>query len=420
MTTAERFSSYILPTYGRFPIVPTKARGSYLWDENGKEYLDFCTGIAVCSLGHCHPALTQAIQEQAATLMHCSNLYEIPQQGELAEMIVEEFVELPGKIFFSNSGAEANDGLIKLARRFGLNTPDQDGEPRFEMITCQSSFHGRTLGAMSATAQPKIHEGFEPLLPGFRYAEFNQLESVKAQITAKTAAILIEPVQGEGGVHVATAEFLRGLKALCEEKNLLLFFDEVQCGFGRTGDLMGWRSIAPEVEPDGISWAKGMGGGFPIGCFWVNDRLTGTGNKQKSLSGLLSPGSHGSTYGGNPLACAAALAVLREIKGSKLPSQARALSSEIQKEITSWNHPSIEGVRGLGLLLGIGIRPDTLTLPEGCTAALFITKEALKEGLLLVPAGADTVRLLPPLTVSREEIAQALQILRKVLDSAQK
>ena len=272
MSTHDNFTQYVLPTYGRFPIVPEKAAGAYLWDDQGKKYLDFCTGIAVCSIGHCHPKLVSAIQDQAAKLMHCSNLYEIPQQAELAKRIVEDFVEIPGKVFFSNSGAEANEGLIKLARKFGVATPAADGAARTEVITFRNSFHGRTMATLTATGQDGIQEGFAPLLPGVNYAIYNDLESVKAQINDKTTAILLEPLQGEGGIIAATAEFLNGLSALCKEHNLLLMFDEVQAGFGRLGHNMAWRAIAPDVQPDAISWAKGLGGGFPIGAFWVNDR----------------------------------------------------------------------------------------------------------------------------------------------------
>src|ERR1035437_7602117 len=267
MTTAETFARYVLPTYGRYPLVPVRGAGARLWDDTGKCYLDFCTGIAVCSLGHCHPRLVKAIQDQAATLMHSSNLYQIPQQAELARVIVEDFVKLPGKVFFSNSGAEANDGLIKPARRFGHAKRQANGEPRYEVLTFSQSFHGRTLGSMAATGQTKIQEGFDPMLPGFRYMPFNDLAALEAAIRPETAAILLEPVQGEGGVNLATPEFVRGVAALCKQRDLLLLFDEVQAGFGRVGEPMAWRALAPEVVPDGISWAKGMGGGFPIGAF---------------------------------------------------------------------------------------------------------------------------------------------------------
>ena len=321
-------------------------------------------------------------------------------------------MQSPGKVFFSNSGAEANDGLIKLARRFGHANPQSSGEARYEVITCSRSFHGRTLGSMSATAQAKIHEGFDPLLPGFRYVPFNDLSALAEAITPATTAILFEPAQGEGGVHVATKEFIEGAAGLCREHDLLLLLDEVQCGFGRCGDLMGWRLIAPEVKPDGISWAKGMGGGFPIGSFWTSDRPTGDGTP---LSALLGPGSHGSTYGGNPLACAASHAVLSEIIEKDLSAHAANLGASIRETILGWNHPAVTEVRGLGLLIGIGLNGGQVEAAEGQTPALAVCLRALELGLLTVPAGPDTVRLLPPLNVGESEVSEALGTLKNAL-----
>ena len=414
MKTHDQFTNYVLPTYGRFPIVPDKAQGAYLWDSEGKKYLDFCTGIAVCSIGHCHPRLTRAIQEQAGKLMHCSNLYEIAEQGQLAQTIVEDFVETPGKIFFSNSGAEANEGLVKLARKFGTTKPNAQGTPRHEIITFGNSFHGRTMGSLSATGQPAIHQGFAPILEGMHYAEFNNLESVKALISDKTSAILLEPLQGEGGVHTATAEFLQGLEALCQEHDLLLMFDEVQAGFGRLGHNMAWKSIAPDVKADAISWAKGMGGGFPIGAFWISDRLIDT---DTTLSSQLGPKTHGSTYGGNPLACAASLAVLAEIKDAKLCDNVLAREAQIREAIAEWNDPAITELRGKGLLLGFALNAGVLNIPEGQTPALAVVLKLTELGMLTVPAGADTLRWLPPLNVSEEEVDQALALLKQALDA---
>ena len=418
MTTTEKHAQYILPTYGRLPLTPARAQGTELWGEDGKRYLDFCTGIAVCSIGHCHPRLTQAIQKQAETLMHCSNLYHIPAQADLAEIIVEDFVKIPGKVFFGNSGAEANDGLIKLARRFGHHKRAADGSARTDIITFGMSFHGRTLGGLSATGQASIQEGFSPILPGFSYANFNDIESVKSLITEHTCAILLEPVQGEGGVIVADPSFLTELKNLCQEHDLLLMFDEVQVGFGRLGTEMGWRAIAPDVEPDAISWAKGLGGGFPIGAFWASDRSTDSNNTP--LSTLLGSKSHGSTYGGNPLGCAAAHAVLSEIKESDLCDNAQRQETRIRETIMSWNSPAIEEVRGKGLLLGIGLNADAFTaIKEGLTPALHLMLKLTNLGLLTVAAGPSTLRLLPPLNVSAEEIDEALEILKNALASTE-
>ncbi len=413
MNTADLIQRHVLPTYGRFPLVPVRGEGCWLWDETGRRYLDFCTGIAVCSLGHCHPRVVEAIRRQAGKLLHVSNLYQIPQQAELAEEINTHHVRLPGKVFFSNSGAEANEGLIKSARRFGHQRPQADGSPRFEVITFSLSFHGRTLGSMSATAQAKIREGFDPPLPGFRYLPFNDVASLENGIRPETAAILLEPIQGEGGVNVATPEFLRAVVALCGKHDLLLLFDEVQAGFGRCGDPMAWRMIAPEIEPDGISWAKGMGGGVPIGSFWLSDRAIG--DDGTPLSSLMGPGSHGSTYGGNPLVCAASLAVLREIREKELAAHAILMETRIRETVRSWNLPVVEEVRGAGLLLGIRLDPARIPTSGGKTAALVVVSKLMERGLLVPPAGPHTFRMLPPLNVTGAEIDEALEIVRDAL-----
>ena len=413
MSTADIFQQHVLPTYGRFPMVPVRGEGCRLWDDAGNSYLDFCTGIAVCSLGHCHPRVVAAIREQAGKLLHVSNLYQIPQQAELAREINTHHVCLPGKVFFSNSGAEANDGLIKAARRFGHHRPQPDGSPRFEVITFLQSFHGRTLGSMAATGQTKIQEGFDPLLPGFRYLPYNDAAALAAAINPNTAAILLEPIQGEGGVNTATPEFLRSVAAICHQHDLLLLLDEVQTGFGRCGDPMAWRMIAPELTPDGISWAKGMGGGVPIGAFWLSDRTIDQAGTP--LSSLMGPGSHGSTYGGNPLVCAASLAVLQEIREQNLAANALLMEARIRQTIHAWQLPVIIEVRGLGLLLGVHLDPARIPTPAGKTPALVVVTKLMEHGLLLVPAGPHTIRLLPPLNVTTAEIDEALAILHRVL-----
>lgn len=413
MSTTDRFHQHVLPTYARAPLALTRGEGVRVWDEDGRRYLDFCSGIAVCSLGHCHPRLVEAIRAQAGTLIHVSNLYQIPLQAELAREVNEHHVRLPGKLFFSNSGAEANDGLIKSARRFGHARPQADGSPRYEVLTFRQSFHGRTLGSMAATGQAKVQEGFDPLLPGFRHLPFNDLAALEDAIRPETAAILLEPVQGEGGVHLATPEFLRGLARLREKHDLLLFFDEVQAGFGRCGDSMAWRTIAPELRPDGISWAKGMGGGVPIGAFWLSDRPLAEGGP--ALSSLMGPGSHGSTYGGNPLVCAASLAVLRELRESDLAANALRQEARVRETIGSWEQPCVTAIRGRGLLLGVGLDPECVATPDGLSPALALVAALRERGLLLPPAGPDTIRLLPPLNVTDDEIDEALSILREGL-----
>ena len=414
MTIPDLYAKQVLPTYGRFPLVPVRGAGCRIWDETGKSYLDFCMGIAVCSLGHCHPKLVEAIRRQAGELMHVSNLYQHPLQAQLAEEINEHHVRLPGKIFFSNSGAEANDGLIKAARRFGLKRPQPDGSQRYEVLTFLQSFHGRTLGAMAATGQAKIQEGFDPLLPGFRHLPFNDIATLEAAIRPETAAILLEPIQGEGGVNCATPEFLRAVAEACKKHDLLLFFDEVQAGFGRCGDAMAWRMIAPEIEPDGISWAKGMGGGMPIGAFWLSDRAIDP--DDTAVSSLLGPGSHGSTYGGNPLVCAASLAVLQEIREQELPMNAILQEVRIRETIRSWKLPVVTEVRGQGLLLGIALDPAHIPTPEGKTPALVVVNKLMERGLIVPPAGPNTFRLLPPLNVTDAEVDEALAIIRSVLE----
>ncbi|MCP5535603.1 MAG: acetylornithine/succinylornithine family transaminase [Akkermansiaceae bacterium] len=406
--------SYVLPTYANFPLTAVRGEGARLWDSEGKCYLDFCAGIATCSIGHCHPALSKAISEQASTLMHCSNLYQIPQQKELARTLVEDFTRIPGKVFFGNSGAEANDGMIKTARRFGHARPNAKGSPRYEVITFNSSFHGRTLGSMAATAQTKIQQGFDPMLPGFKYVPLNDLEALKSAITDITAGIMLEPIQGEGGVHEVTPEFLQGVAGLCQEHDLLLMLDEIQCGLGRTGTPMGWQAVCPELKPDTISWAKGLGGGFPIGAFYVSDRAIDA--KGTALSALMDAGSHGSTYGGNPLACSAALAVLTEIKSSGLWINAGHQEKRIRQAVTAWNHPAIDTIRGKGLLLGFALNRESMEVPDESPPAPHLCKALMANGLLTVPAGPDTLRWLPPLNVTDGEVDEALKILKNTLD----
>ena len=410
--------SHLLPTYGKFPLTVVRGDGCRVWDDAGKAYLDFCAGIATCSIGHCHPSLTETISNQAATLIHCSNLYHIEQQEQLARVLVEDVVKSPGKIFFSNSGAEANDGMIKTARKFGNTNPANNGAPRYEVITFSSSFHGRTLGSMAATAQKKIQSGFEPMLPGFKYVPFNDVDALRASISDHTIGIMLEPIQGEGGINEATPEFLRHIAALCKEHDLLLMLDEIQCGMGRTGTINGWQSICPELQPDTISWAKGMGGGFPIGAFYVSDRLIN--HESIELSSLMNAGSHGSTYGGNPLACAASLTVINTILENDLCGNASSQGKLIQNEIKAWQHHAIKNTRGKGLLLGIALNPKAFHPKEGVTPALELCLALMHNGLLTVPAGPDTLRLLPPLNVSASEVAEALKILKNTLDSHSK
>ncbi len=418
-STEALFHEYVLPTYGRFPLCLARGQGSRVWDEAGEEYLDFGAGIAVCSVGHAHPRVTSALLRQAETLGHTSNLYYTRPQGLLARKIVE-LVGVAGRCFFCNSGAEANEALYKLARRFGNLT--QPGR-RFEIVTFQNSFHGRTLGGIAATGQEKVRKGFEPLTPGFVQATFNDLASVEAAVTERTAAILLEPIQGESGVLPATPEFLRGLRKLCDERNLLLMFDEVQCGFGRTGDWCGWHSLGtPEIVPDAISWAKGMAGSFPMGAIWVRDRaITLADGQEARLGDLYGPGTHGTTFGGNPLGCMVALETFRIIEDEGLLANATAVGAYARESIQKLCSPWIEEARGVGLMIGIVLRAeafasDPVQRDNPRPPALLVVDRLQRAGLLAVPSGTHVVRWLPPLNVSRPEVYQALSILESVLN----
>ena len=400
-------SQYVLPNYGRYDVWPVRGEGPYVWDRDGKKYLDFAGGVAVCPLGHCPPTVVKAMTEQANTLIHVSNWYCIDKQAELARILVEECVQIPGKCFFCNSGAEANEGLLKLARKYGQQTGG-----RYEIITFTGSFHGRTFGAMTATAQEKIHGGFGPLPPGFVYSAFNDIAALEAAITDKTVAILMEPVQGESGVNAATPEFLRAAQRLCREKDLLLLLDEVQVGFGRAGEMAGWRSIIPgdEIQPDGISWAKAIGSGFPLGSFWVNDR--------RDLSKVLGPGTHGTTYGGSPLACAVGIATLRTILDENLCENARTRGAAISAAVRAWNHPLLKEIRQIGLFMGFELNTDAITAKsDGKPASIFLAQKLLDAGMMVTPAGPNVVRWLSPLNIREAHADEGLSIFKSVLDA---
>lgn len=392
-----------MPTYGRFDLALARGEGTRVWDEAGKAYLDFGAGIAVCSLGHAHPKLAKVLANQSSTLIHASNLYLTRPQGELAKLIAE-LVGLGGKTFFCNSGAEANEGLYKLARKFGAPTG------RHEIITFTNSFHGRTLGGISATGQEKVKMDFAPLVEGFVHVPFNDLNATEAAIHSKTVAILLEPVQGEGGINPATSEFLKRVRELCDKHDLLLMFDEVQCGFGRTGDWCAWRTIVSSgVEPDAVSWAKGIANGVPLGAFWAGTRLTAS----VPLCDLLGSGTHGTTYGGNPLVAAAGLAVLSIIQEEGLLGNARELGTHLMSELVAMNLPAIRLVRGVGLMMGIELNDLAGEGPPSMIA----TKALMAAGLLVIPSGERTIRLLPPLNISMSEADEALAILKDILSA---
>jgi acetylornithine/N-succinyldiaminopimelate aminotransferase len=381
---------YVMKTYSRHDYALVRGQGSYVWDANGKKYLDLVSGIAVNNVGHCHPQVVKAIQKQAELLMHCSNLYWNEPQVRLAKMLVDN--SCGKKVFFCNSGAEANEGAIKLARRWSY---DKYGSQRYEIITAVDSFHGRTLAALTATGQTKYQQGFEPLPSGFKYVPFNDLSALKKAITPQTCAIFLEPVQGEGGVHPATKEYLTGVKALCEENDLLLLFDEVQTGLGRTGKLFAYQYYG--VEPHVFTLAKGLGGGVPIGAIVARG----------VAADVLGPGQHASTFGGNPLATAAALATLTVLIEENLPQQAaekgrylRQKFLEIQRE-----NPRIKEVRGLGLLFGIELSIEGKKVQDFCQ----------EKGLLINCVQSKTLRLIPPLNITDKDLDNAIAIIKEAL-----
>ncbi len=375
---SELQKKYLIPTYAP-ELALVRGEGTNVWDAEGNEYLDFLAGIAVLNVGHCHPNVVNAIQQQAAKLMHVSNLYYNEVQPQLAKKL--SGIAGGGKCFFCNSGAEANEGLIKLARLRGSD------KGRFEIITMKNSFHGRTLATLTATGQEKVQKGFAPLPEGFVHAEFNNLDSVKEAVTEKTAAILVEAVQGEGGIIPADPEFLTGLRKLCDEKDILLLCDEVQTGIGRTGHWFGFQAYG--IEPDAFSLAKGLGNGFPIGAIVAAPKV----------ADVFQPGHHATTFGGTPLACAAAIAVLDTIEQENLLENTKAMGALLLEKLNEIadQYDWIEGARGTGLMVGLVLSDSALPLQ----------KLLQKKGVLTLATAGQVLRMLPPLTVTPEEIEQA-------------
>jgi len=417
MTHDEQLQHYVLPNYGRYDLWPVRGEGARLWDRDGKEYLDFAGGVSVCPLGHCHPAVVEAITTQASTLMHVSNWYCIDKQAELAQVLAEDVVGIDGKSFFCNSGAEANEGLLKLARRYGVLVRKL-AQPK--IITFSNSFHGRTLGAMFATEQKKIWGdfGLTPEALGYIHLPFNDVAALEQAFASNPdiVAILVEPIQGESGVNAVTVEFLRTAQKLCRDNKALLLLDEVQCSFGRAGEMSGWKAIIPgdEIQPDGVSWAKAIGSGYPLGAFWVRNTPAADG---LLLCDILGPGTHGTTYGGSPLACAVGLATLRTILDQSLCENAKDLGAYIAAEVRGWQHPLIKTVRQLGLFLGFELEAEKIAAIAGGKApSIFVAGKLLEAGLMTVPAGPNVVRWLPPLNITLAEAGQALSIQKQVLD----
>ncbi len=429
-TTRELYDRYVIPTYARFDLRLARGSGTEVWDEDGKRYLDFGAGIAVTSIGHGHPRVVRVMQEQLARLVHTSNLYYTRPQALLAERLVR-LIGAGGKVFFCNSGAEANEALYKLARKFG-----NEAEPpaprhtvgellavdshRHTIVTMLGGFHGRTLAGIAATGQEKVKKGFEPAVEGFVHVPFNDGPALLGAVQEPgTVAVLLEPIQGERGVVPADAAFLRLARALCDRHELLLLFDEVQCGLGRTGQWCGWRSIAPEVMPDAVSWAKGIAGGFPLGAIWVSERAVALKSGVKiALCDLLGPGSHGTTFGGTPLVAAGANEVLAVIEEEGMLANALALGAHAKAALEALRSPLIAEVRGVGLMLAFELVEDfadRVKTPAGRSPSLFVVDALHAAGLLTVPAGTRAIRWLPPLNVRREEIDEAVAITRGVL-----
>jgi acetylornithine aminotransferase/acetylornithine/N-succinyldiaminopimelate aminotransferase len=407
----ELFTRHVVPSYGRFDLALARGAGCYVWDVNGRRYLDLGGGIAVCALGHAHPEITQALVEQSQRLVHVSNLYYHEPQGRLAERIVRHLA--PGKVFFCNSGAEANEGLYKVARKFGHD------EGRFEILTAVNSFHGRTLAGISATGQEKVKKGFEPMVAGFRHVPFNDLAAMRDAFSPATVAILIEGIQGEGGITPASAEYLLGLRALCDEKKLLLFIDAVQCGHFRTGRFQSFQRTLEGVPggekfvPDGLSMAKSLGGGFPMGAFWVRDKY----------ADLLGPGTHGTTFGGTPLGCAVALKIFEVIERDGLADNARQLGERLKQGLQRLvnAYPSVlKSVRGLGFMIGLEL-VEKEKIPAFAasdkSASIQFVNRLHEAGVLTIPSGNQIIRLLPPLNLTSAQADEGVVVIERVVKS---
>lgn len=393
MNTRQKENKYLMHTYKRNDLVVKKAKGQFIWDEKGKKYLDFFSGISVCNLGHSNEAVIKAAKKQMDSFSHVSNLYYVPAQAQLGEELVKKTFS-GGKVFFANTGAEANECAIKLSRKWGLLNPSKSGKQRYEIISFNNSFHGRTMATMSATGQPKFHEYLKPLQEKFVFAEFNDIESVKKLINDKTVAVIIEPIQGEGGVVVAGKKFLKKLRALCNEKNLLLIFDEIQSGMGRTGKFYAFENYG--VKPDIVTLAKSLANGLPIGAAVAN----------KKCAEVFTYGDHGSTFGGNPVSCAAALAVLKQMNSKFLNNSLGAAKyfysklNELKKK-----YSVIKEVRGIGLMIGVELNKSGKDIAAYC----------LRKGLIINCTQETVLRILPPLIITKKDVDAAVKIIDEAI-----
>jgi len=383
--------AHIFQTYGRFPIAFVRGEGAWLWDDEDKRYLDFLSGIAVCNLGHCHPAVVKAATAQMERLIHVSNFFYTEPQAELARQLTEHC--FADRVFFCNSGAEANEAALKLARRYGNAA---GGEPRNEIITMQASFHGRTFATLAATGQAKVQEGFAPLMPGFVYVPFNDFDAVRTAVNARTCAVLLEPIQGEGGVNVPAQDYLQRVRELCDQEGLLLIFDEVQVGMGRTGCLFAHEHYG--VKPDIMTLAKALGGGLPLGAMLAT----------QSVADYLGPGSHATTFGGNPVATAAGCAVMQELLAGGVLENCCAMGRYLEKKLDGLKNrhsDTVVGVRGKGLILGLELNRSGKQVVDQCLAA----------GLILNCTADCIIRFVPPLIITQEQIDECCTILDDVL-----
>lgn len=375
-------------TYNRFPVVLERGEGSWVWDTDGKKYLDFSSGISVNNLGHRHPAIVKAMEDQAAGIFHCSNLFWSIPQVELAEKLVSH--SGLGKVFLCNSGAEANEGAIKLARKYFYDKGHRD---KYEIITMVKSFHGRTLATLTATGQDKVKIGFDPLMPGFHYVPYNDFEGLAAAVNDRTCAIMMETVQGEGGVYPVDADYLKKVNALCRKHDLLLIFDEIQCGLGRTGKMFAYQNYG--ITPDIVTLAKSLGGGLPLGALIATDEV----------SASFGPGAHGSTFGGNPVASAGGNAYLTAIMNENLLDHVKEVGAYFKQQLAAIKDGRIKEVRGMGLMLGMEMDVEVAPIVERC----------FESGLLLLNAGPQVIRFLPPLNITEELVDSAVTILKQVL-----
>lgn len=386
-------AEYYMPVFARYQVVLSHGEGPYVYDTEGKKYLDFLAGIAVNILGHNHPILTNAIADQAKKLIHVSNLYYTEQQATLAKNLAE----LSGldRVFIANTGAEANEGAIKLARKYGKSI----SQDKVEIITAANSFHGRTLATLTATAQPKYQQGYEPLPGGFKYVEYNNIEALEALMSEKTCAVMLEPIQGEGGINIPDSDYLYKVRQLCDKFGALLILDEIQTGMGRTGKVFAYQHTT--VQPDIVTLAKGLGGGVPIGAFLTRE----------TVAKAFGPGDHGTTFGGNPLACAAANAVLSVLRQEQLPGNAAAVGAYFMDQLRQLaaKYPAlVSGVRGQGLMIGLKLNKPGKDIVNRC----------MEQGALINCTNVDVLRFVPPLNIEKKHVDEMMTILNKVLAEA--